>query len=123
MSYTISEPTRVEPVKSAETMAKPEQSKREQSTAERQHKNHNHHLHPFADNGALKKEGARIIESARGVYLYDSEHNKILDGMAGLWCVNIGYGQQELVAAACNQMKELPYYNTFFKTTHNPAIQ
>nr|WP_163370573.1 hypothetical protein [Endozoicomonas acroporae] len=40
--------------------------------------------------------------------------------MAGLWCVNIGYGRQELIAAACQQMKELPYYNTFFKTTHNP---
>ncbi|MFK0573163.1 aspartate aminotransferase family protein [Endozoicomonas sp.] len=112
MSHVITEP-----VKSSVKV-----QKSEQSTAERQHKNHRHHLHPFADNGALKEEGARIIESANGVYLYDSEGNKILDGMAGLWCVNIGYGRQELVEAACKQMKELPYYNTFFKTTHNPAI-
>ncbi len=113
MSYAIAEP-----VKSAVSI-----EKAEQSTAERQHKNHSHHLHPFADNGALKEEGARIIEKADGVYLYDSDHNKILDGMAGLWCVNVGYGRHELVEAACHQMKELPYYNTFFKTTHNPAIQ
>ncbi|MGB1270852.1 MAG: aspartate aminotransferase family protein, partial [Endozoicomonas sp.] len=50
------------------------------------------------------------------------EGNKILDGMAGLWCVNVGYDRQELVDAASRQMQELPYYNTFFKTTHSPAI-
>ncbi len=117
MSHDIAGPTVVDHIKST---VKVQQSG--QSTAQRQEKNHSHHLHPFSDNGALKEEGARIIESAQGVYLYDSEGNKILDGMAGLWCVNIGYGRQELVEAACNQMKELPYYNTFFKTTHNPAI-
>ena len=43
--------------------------------------------------------------------------------MAGLWCVNVGYGRQELVDAATNQMQELPYYNNFFQTTHPPAIE
>jgi putrescine aminotransferase len=56
------------------------------------------------------------------VYLHDSEGNKILDGMAGLWCVNIGYGRNELADVAARQMRELPYYNTFFQTTHVPAI-
>ena len=68
------------------------------------------------------KTRARIITRANGVYLHDSEGNKILDGMAGLWCVNIGYGREELAEVAARQMKELPYYNTFFMTTHVPAI-
>lgn len=88
-----------------------------------QQRNHRHHIHPFSDNSALKEEGARIIKRAKGVYLFDSHGNKILDGMAGLWCVNLGYGRQELVDAAARQMQELPYYNTFFKTTHTPAIE
>ena len=70
-----------------------------------------HHIHPFTDHKALMKKGTRIITRADGVYLWDSDGNKILDGMAGLWCVNIGYGRQELVDVATNQMQELPYYN------------
>ena len=82
-----------------------------------------HHIHPFSNTGALNKQGARVIEKAEGVYLWDSEGNKIIDGMAGLWCVNLGYGRQELVDAAATQMQQLPYYNTFFKTTHAPAAK
>ena len=82
-----------------------------------------HHIHPFTDHKALMEKGARIITHADGVYLWDSDGNKILDGMAGLWCVNVGYGRQELVDAATNQMQELPYYNNFFQTTHPPAIE
>lgn len=82
-----------------------------------------HHLHPFTDFKALGEEGSRIIERAEGVYIYDSEGNRILDGMAGLWCVNLGYGRQELVEAASAQLTQLPYYNNFFKTTHPPAVK
>ena len=82
-----------------------------------------HHIHPFTDHKALMEKGTRIITRADGVYLWDSEGNKILDGMAGLWCVNVGYGRQELVDAATDQMQELPYYNNFFQTTHPPAIK
>ncbi|MDI3324854.1 aspartate aminotransferase family protein [Pontibacterium granulatum] len=82
-----------------------------------------HHLHPFTNTGALNKKGARVITKGDGVYLWDSEGNKILDGMAGLWCVNMGYGRKELVEAATKQMNELAYYNTFFQTTHTPAAE
>lgn len=82
-----------------------------------------HHIHPFTNTGALNRKGARVITHASGVYLWDAQGNKILDGMAGLWCVNMGYGRQELVQAATEQMQELPYYNTFFQTTHTPAIE
>ena len=82
-----------------------------------------HHLHPFTDTKILKENGSRIITKAEGVYLWDSDGNKIIDGMAGLWCVNIGYGRKELVDVAQEQMNELPYYNNFFQTTHPPAIE
>jgi putrescine aminotransferase len=80
-----------------------------------------HHLHPFTDTAALNKKGARIITSAKGVFLRDSDGAEILDAMAGLWCVNIGYGRHELADVASRQMRELPYYNTFFQTSH-PAV-
>ncbi|MBF0676685.1 aspartate aminotransferase family protein [Pseudomonas sp.] len=82
-----------------------------------------HHLAPFTDYQALNRKGARIITKASGVYLWDSEGHKILDGMAGLWCVNVGYGREELVEAAAAQMRELPYYNLFFQTAHPPALE
>ena len=91
-------------------------------TAELQALDAAHHMHPFTTNKALAEKGARIITRARGVYLHDSEGNEILDGMAGLWCVNIGYGREEMAEVAARQMRELPYYNTFFMTTHVPAI-
>ncbi len=82
-----------------------------------------HYLHPFTDFKALHAKGTRVIVKAEGVYLYDSEGHRILDGMAGLWCVNLGYGRRELAEAAYRQMLELPYYNSFFQTAHPPAIE
>jgi putrescine aminotransferase len=93
------------------------------STAELRALDAAHHLHPFSDMKSLNAEGSRIIVSAEGVWLTDSDGNRILDGMSGLWCVNVGYGRQEIVDAVARQMAELPYYNTFFKTTHKPAIE
>jgi len=91
-------------------------------TAELQAIDAAHHMHPFTANGELADKGARIITRAKGVTLTDSEGNEILDAMAGLWCVNIGYGRDELADAAARQIRELPYYNTFFQTTHVPAL-
>ncbi|MGU7775042.1 aspartate aminotransferase family protein [Burkholderia sp. MR1-5-21] len=82
-----------------------------------------HHIHPFSDMGALNRAGSRVIVKADGVYLWDSDGNRIIDGMAGLWCVNVGYGRAELIDAAASQMRELSFYNTFFKTTHPPVIE
>lgn len=91
-------------------------------TAELQALDAAHHMHPFTTNNELAAKGARIITRADGVYLTDSEGNRILDGMAGLWCVNIGYGRGELADVAARQMRELPFYNTFFMTSHAPVI-
>lgn len=81
-----------------------------------------HHMHPFTQGAGLADKGARVITRADGVWLTDSDGHRILDAMAGLWCVNIGYGRKELADTAARQMQELPYYNTFFQTTHVPAI-
>jgi putrescine aminotransferase len=93
------------------------------STSEWQAADSRHYLHPFTDFKALAAQGARIITRAEGVYLYDSDGHRILDGMAGLWCVNVGYGRKELADAAYRQMLELPYYNSFFKSANPPAIE
>ncbi|SFC46802.1 aspartate aminotransferase family protein [Tropicimonas isoalkanivorans] len=92
-------------------------------TAELQALDAAHHMHPFTDGAELAAKGARIITRAKGVTLTDSEGEEILDAMAGLWCVNIGYGRDSMAEAAARQMRELPYYNTFFQTSHVPAIE
>ncbi|MCU0929511.1 MAG: aspartate aminotransferase family protein [Burkholderiaceae bacterium] len=95
----------------------------ERTTAEWQAADAAHFLHPFTDFQSLAKKGARIITRADNIYLWDSDGHKILDAMSGLWCVNVGYGQQALVDAATRQLKELPFYNAFFQTATPPAIE
>jgi putrescine aminotransferase len=82
-----------------------------------------HFLHPFTDPKSLAEQGSRVITRAEGVYLWDSEGKRYLDAMAGLWCVNVGYGRREIADAVHRQMLELPYYNVFFKTAHPPVIE
>jgi putrescine aminotransferase len=82
-----------------------------------------HHVHPFSDTAALNKEGVRVITHADGVYLWDSEGKKIIDGMSGLWCVQLGYGNRELAEAGYEALKSLPYYNHFFKTSNPWTIE
>ena len=92
-------------------------------TADWQSLDKRHYLHPFTDHKELAEKGSKIVTRADGVYVWDADGNRILDAMAGLWCVNVGYGRNELVDAAYAQMKELPYYNSFFQCTHPPAIE
>ena len=82
-----------------------------------------HFIHPFTDHGDLATRGARVITKADGIYVWDSEGAKLLDAMSGLWCVNVGYGRQELADAAYQQMMTLPFYNSFFQTTNVPAVK
>lgn len=82
-----------------------------------------HFIHPFTDHGDLATRGARVITKAQGIYIWDSEGEKMLDAMSGLWCVNVGYGRKELADAAYQQMMTLPFYNSFFQTTNVPAVK
>lgn len=90
-------------------------------TAELQALDTAHHMHPFTDGAELAAVGPRVITRAKGVMLTDSEGVDYLDAMAGLWCVNIGYGRDELAQVAARQMSQLPYYIRFFKPhTYQP---
>ncbi len=82
-----------------------------------------HFLHPFTDFKDLASRGARVITRGEGIYVWDSEGDKMLDAMSGLWCVNVGYGRKELAEAAYQQMMTLPFYNSFFQTTNVPAVK
>jgi len=82
-----------------------------------------HYLHPFTDFQDLASKGARVIVRGDGVYLWDSQGRKIVDGMSGLWCVNVGYGRSSISQAVYRQMETLPFYNSFFGTTNVPAAQ
>lgn len=83
-----------------------------------------HHLHPFTDNRELADAGGpTVIERGEGCYLWDDQGHRYLDALAGLWCVNVGYGRKELADVAARQMQQLAYYNTFFNTTTAPAAE
>ena len=94
----------------------------EKTTSDWQALDSAHHMAPFTDYGEIRQHGARIITHAEGHHIFDTDGNRILDGMAGLWCVNVGYGRRELVEAATAQMSALPYYNNFFKTSNQPVV-
>ncbi|NMM38002.1 MAG: aspartate aminotransferase family protein [Glaciimonas sp.] len=82
-----------------------------------------HYLHPFTDYKDLASRGARVMVKGEGIYLWDSEGKRSLDGMSGLWCVNVGYGRKSIADAAYAQMQQLPFYNSFFNTTNIPAVE
>ncbi|TNE64777.1 MAG: aspartate aminotransferase family protein [Alphaproteobacteria bacterium] len=82
-----------------------------------------HHLHPFTDPRYFDNKPPLVVTRADDVYVWDSAGRKILDGMAGLWCVNVGYGRQELIEAANAQMQALAYYNVFFQSATPPQIE
>ena len=94
------------------------------TTLNLQNRNAQHHMQSFSDFAYTKNPSAtHIITRADGVYIYDSDDHQILDSMSGLWCVNMGYGQQSIINAVNHQMKELVYYNNFFGTSHPSAIK
>jgi putrescine aminotransferase len=80
-----------------------------------------HYLHPFTDFADMNQKGARVIVRGDDIYVWDSEGKRLLDGMSGLWCMNVGYGRKSICDAAYAQMMQLPYYNSFFQTTNEPA--
>ncbi len=81
------------------------------------------HLHPFTDHREMHAQGTHVIVSGDGCFLTDATGRRLLDGLAGLWCVNVGYGRREIIDAVHQQMSRLPYYCSFFNTTSEPAIR
>ncbi len=81
------------------------------------------HLHPFTQHEELHALGTQILSEGRGVFLLDTQGRSLLDALAGLWCVNVGYGCREIVDAVTAQMQRLPFYPSFFNSTTEPTIR
>ncbi|MEQ1853573.1 MAG: aminotransferase class III-fold pyridoxal phosphate-dependent enzyme, partial [Chthoniobacteraceae bacterium] len=82
-----------------------------------------HQLHPFTNHDEMHAVGTHILTDGQGVWLHDQDGRRLLDGLAGLWCVNVGYGRRELIDAVTRQMERLCYYPSFFNSTTEPAIE
>ena len=82
-----------------------------------------HHLHPFTDHRAMHAGGTHVIRAAKGSTLIDESGRELLDGLAGLWCTNVGYGREEILAAVSEQMRAVAFYPSFFNTTTEPTIR
>ncbi|MDW3181359.1 aminotransferase class III-fold pyridoxal phosphate-dependent enzyme [Roseobacter sp.] len=82
-----------------------------------------HYFHPVVPIRAHEERGVTVMKSGKGVYLTDIEGNELLDGFAGLWCVNAGYGHDAVVDAAAEQMRRLPYATGYFHFGSEPAIE
>lgn len=82
-----------------------------------------HHLHPYTDHTTLGEEGTHVIASGEGVWLTDDRGRRLLDGLAGLWCVNVGYGCERIAEAVSEQIRRLPFYPSFFNSTTEPTIR
>lgn len=82
-----------------------------------------HHLHPFTNHRAMHDTGTHLLVEGDGCHLIDQEGRRLLDGLAGLWCVNVGYNCAAIVEAVHRQMEALPYYPSFFNSTTEPPIE
>lgn len=93
------------------------------TTRDWQARDSRHYVHPFGDPAELSTLGARVVARAEGVHVWDTDGNRIIDGLSGIGCVNLGYGRKELVEAAAKAMSELSFSQSFFRTTNRYAIQ
>ncbi len=82
-----------------------------------------HYLHPFTDHAAMHRTGTHVLVSAAGSWVTDARGRKLLDGLAGLWCVNAGYGRTEIIEAIQGQLERLSFYPSFFNSATEPAIR
>ena len=84
-------------------------------------KDRDHFVHPWTDFSVFKEKGSVVMAESEGPYVLDSDGNRYLDGIGGLWCVNIGYGNEEMAQAIADQVRRIPYYSTFGHLTTPPA--
>jgi L-2,4-diaminobutyrate transaminase len=81
------------------------------------------YLHPFTSVAGVHDSGPHVVTEAKGVFLKDADGNELLDAMAGLWCVNAGYGREEIVHAIAEQAAKLSFYHGFQSTANEPSLQ
>src|SRR5438046_1388467 len=80
-------------------------------------------VHPYTQLAAFRESGPLILERGKGVFVYDTQGKEYIEGMAGLWCTALGYGNEELVEAAAAQMRKLPFAHLFSGKSHDAAIE
>lgn len=86
-------------------------------------KDRDHVIHPWTDFATFKEEGSTVMAESDGVYVFDTEGNRFMDGIGGLWCVNIGYANDEMAQTIADQVRRIPYYSTFTHLTTPPAAE
>jgi 4-aminobutyrate--pyruvate transaminase len=82
----------------------------------------NHYLHPYTNLSLHREVGPMVIERGEGVYVYDSEGNRYLEGLGGLFCASLGFSETRLADAADRQMRKLPFYHAFGHKSSEPSI-
>jgi putrescine aminotransferase len=80
-------------------------------------------LHPFTDFAEYKQTGGRTYVGGEGIFIIDHQGNRLLDGMSGLWCTNLGYSQASIKTAITAQLERLPFYNSFFNCTTDVTLR
>jgi len=80
-------------------------------------------VHPYTNLDTFRETGPLVLERGQGIYVYDSAGRPYIEGLAGLWCTALGYGNEELVEAAAAQMRKLPFTHLFGGKSHDPAIE
>lgn len=79
-------------------------------------------VHSYTNLSVHEQQGPLIIETGKGIYVYDDNGKEYIEGLAGLWCTSFGFGEQELIDAAIKQMHKLPYYHSFASKSTEPGI-
>jgi len=80
-------------------------------------------VHPYVNLASFRETGPLVIERGHGVYVYDTDGKAYIEGMAGLWCTSLGYGNEELIETATVQMRKLSFAHVFTGKSHDPAIE
>jgi len=86
-------------------------------------KDRDHHIHPFTHFPSFEKDGALVIARGEGAYVYDADGKRYMDGIAGIWCVNVGHGNREIADRIGEQARRLAFFNTFVDVTNPPAAE
>ena len=80
-------------------------------------------IHAYTNLSTHEKEGPLIIERGKGIHVFDTDGNEYIEGLAGLWCASFGFGEEELINAAIEQMRKLPFYHSFASKSTEPGIR
>ena len=80
-------------------------------------------IHPYANLQIHRDKGPLVLERGKGIYVWDRDGKKYIEGLAGLWCTALGFGEEALVEAASEQLRKLPYYHLFGNKSQGPAIE